>query len=138
MATETYGRLTVLSIHSRVNGKPRVLCRCTCGNEVVRYRADVRGGKTVSCGCASKEGQEVVKALRASFPARKKIEKPSEATLVANTLSEALAANRCALPSSLQQLTGRIISMRHNTGRSFSHSHLPQHHSSAFTTMGEA
>lgn len=138
MDTETYGRLTVLSIHSRVNGKPRVLCRCTCGNEIVRYRADVRAGKTVSCGCASKEGQAVVKALRASIPTNPKTEKQSEAKLAANTLREALAANRRTVPASLQQLTGRIISIRHTTGRSFSHSHLPQHHSSAFTTMGEA
>ena len=138
MATETYGRLTALSIHSRVNGKTRVLYRCTCGTEVVRYRADVRAGKTVSCGCASKEGQAVVKALRASIPTNPKTEKQSEAKLAASTIRDALAANRHALPSSLQQLTGRIISMRHNTGRSFSHSHLPQHHSSAFTTMGEA
>lgn len=138
MASETYGRLTALSIHSRVNGKQRMLYRCTCGTEVVRYRADVRVGKTVSCGCASKEGQAVVKALRASIPINQKTEKQSEAKLAARTIQDALAANRSALPSSLQQLTGRIISMRHNTGRSFSHSHLPQHHSSAFTTMGEA
>jgi hypothetical protein len=52
---EVYGMLTVVDTRREmVNGKPRVLCDCTCGNRnisVVEY--DLRYGSRTHCGCMS-------------------------------------------------------------------------------------
>lgn len=53
---QKFGRLTVLN-HIYVDKKPysRWLCRCDCGNEVVRTRGDLTSGHSRSCGCLAKE-----------------------------------------------------------------------------------
>jgi hypothetical protein len=48
----TYGRLTVVSFHSRPS---RWLCRCACGNTLVVHRGALRTGNTTSCGCYRRE-----------------------------------------------------------------------------------
>lgn len=45
-----YGRLLVLS---REDGK--WLCKCDCGNDVLAWGHNLRGGRNVSCGCLSLE-----------------------------------------------------------------------------------
>lgn len=52
---ESFGRLTVHSLHSRGEGSVRWLCTCSCGNIVTPTTRDLRSGNTKSCGCARKE-----------------------------------------------------------------------------------
>ena len=58
---ERYGRLTVIrevEPHVNRNGKKerRILCKCDCDGKEVKVRlADLRSGKTKSCGCLQKE-----------------------------------------------------------------------------------
>ena len=59
-----YGRLEVLSYHSRSEGKarhPRFLCKCDCGNEVVVLGTNLRRNHTTSCGCFHKESTSEAK-----------------------------------------------------------------------------
>ena len=59
-----YGRLLVLSYHSRSEGKaqhPRFLCKCDCGNEVVVLGTNLRRNHTTSCGCVHKENTRAAK-----------------------------------------------------------------------------
>lgn len=53
-----FGRLTVLSLHEKVEGSPRHkwLCQCVCGNTTVAVIKDMQAGKTKSCGCLFTEG----------------------------------------------------------------------------------
>ena len=56
MIGKKYGRLTVLEqrgIDQR--GEYLWLCRCDCGNMVVRKGHDIRTGRTKSCGCIHQE-----------------------------------------------------------------------------------
>ena len=60
-----YGRLEVLSYHSRSEGKakhPRFLCRCDCGNELVVTGSNLRQNHTTSCGCYREE--RIVEGLK--------------------------------------------------------------------------
>lgn len=41
--------------HKDKNGRPHLLYRCSCGNEKIIGRADVRSGNTISCGCIHRE-----------------------------------------------------------------------------------
>lgn len=51
-----FGRLTVLERSTNSpSGKARWLCRCICGTIKVIIGAELRNGKTVSCGCARTE-----------------------------------------------------------------------------------
>lgn len=50
-----YGKLTVVSLHSRGNGNVKWLCRCDCGNETVVVGNNLKNGHTTSCGCAKHE-----------------------------------------------------------------------------------
>jgi len=59
LAGRTFGRLTVLERvpnddrYSRP--RPLWLCQCKCGNKTVVIGANLRDGKTKSCGCLRKE-----------------------------------------------------------------------------------
>lgn len=46
-----YGKLTVVSLHSKVNGKARWNCKCDCGRLTVVVGANLKNGHTKSCGC---------------------------------------------------------------------------------------
>ena len=47
-----YGKLTVVSLHSRENGKVKWNCLCECGNTTVAAGNNLKNGHTSSCGCA--------------------------------------------------------------------------------------
>lgn len=51
-----FGRLTVLS-RAPANrwGRTQWVCACTCGNQTVVDRGNLRSGATQSCGCTHKE-----------------------------------------------------------------------------------
>lgn len=46
-----YGRLTVLNIYGRNNGKILWECECDCGNIVIVSGNNLKNGHTQSCGC---------------------------------------------------------------------------------------
>ena len=54
---EKYGRLTVIENH---HPKDEVVCRCECGNIKVARATNVFYGGTRSCGCLSKEGNNLI------------------------------------------------------------------------------
>ena len=56
-AGEKYGRLTVIENH---HPKDEVVCRCECGNIKVARATNVFYGGTRSCGCLSKEGNNLI------------------------------------------------------------------------------
>lgn len=50
-----YGELTVIAESEMArNYKRKLLCRCSCGNEVVVYAENLTRGHTTSCGCVKK------------------------------------------------------------------------------------
>jgi hypothetical protein len=51
------GRLLPLEIVSIEKGTPLWRCVCDCGNETTVRAYLLRNGKTISCGCAIKDGQ---------------------------------------------------------------------------------
>jgi len=51
MTGQRYGRLTAIEFVERKNGATYWKCRCDCGNEVIKNIANLKSGKTVSCGC---------------------------------------------------------------------------------------
>lgn len=50
---QRFGRLVVLSPHSRVSARQKIawLCQCDCGNTAVVMGEHLRSGHTQSCGC---------------------------------------------------------------------------------------
>ena len=56
MTGKRFGRLVVIEQSDYIEpGRPRWLCRCDCGNEVVVKGVSLRRGDTKSCGCITKE-----------------------------------------------------------------------------------
>jgi hypothetical protein len=55
---QTFGRLTVMALVKGLDGKSLFLCQCACGQQkTVRPRNVMRGSRTQSCGCLTKEVQ---------------------------------------------------------------------------------
>jgi hypothetical protein len=53
---QKFGRLIVIKkVDSNMWHHPRWLCRCDCGKEKIMQGANLRNGKTKSCGCLHKE-----------------------------------------------------------------------------------
>jgi hypothetical protein len=53
---QRFGRLSVISqLQSTAAGQARWLARCDCGGEVRAPGADLRQGRTISCGCLKAE-----------------------------------------------------------------------------------
>lgn len=51
-----FNRLEVIAFDSiSKNGHSKWLCRCDCGNELVKFATNLRKGHTQSCGCLRKE-----------------------------------------------------------------------------------
>lgn len=48
-----FGKLTVLYPAENINGKTAWLCRCDCGNEVIKKTAYLRNGHVNTCGCVT-------------------------------------------------------------------------------------
>lgn len=57
MTGQKIGRLLVLSYSGTIGNRRSWLCRCDCGNEVVRMGSDLRVGDTRSCGCLKRDTQ---------------------------------------------------------------------------------
>ena len=54
-----YGKLVVLSRgENDNNGKARWYCQCDCGNIILARGADLRRGKTKTCGCSSIKAEQ--------------------------------------------------------------------------------
>jgi hypothetical protein len=54
---ERYGLLTVIAEAPKRNQSRYYICRCDCGNETVVRAAQLRNGKTQSCGCLRGRGR---------------------------------------------------------------------------------
>jgi hypothetical protein len=50
-----FGRLTVLSRAGSIPGQAIWLCQCECGERAVKPGAQLRRGRTLSCGCWRRE-----------------------------------------------------------------------------------
>lgn len=131
---EKLGRLTPLRhIGKNPHGKPVWLFQCDCGKQVERImqtaiRTAASGG-TPSCGCYKYQRPPFPSANRLAREERQ--EEEAHSTKIAASISE----NRACVPASLRHLPSRVIGMRHSKGSSYSHSHLPQQHSSTFNMM---
>ena len=55
LSGQSFGRLTVLNREGSLRSKSAWLCRCICGNEVIKTSDDLRSSNTLSCGCLRKE-----------------------------------------------------------------------------------
>lgn len=58
-----FGRLIVSKKAGRTKRGVSWLCKCDCGNEKVVCGADLRSGKTKSCGCLSDEARKMPKKV---------------------------------------------------------------------------
>lgn len=58
-----YGRLTVLKEVDSINGRPRWLCKCDCGNDKIVYGAYLKSGQVKSCGCLLDETRHLPKRI---------------------------------------------------------------------------
>lgn len=55
---QRFGRLTVVSFHSRLDSPPhhqRWLCRCDCSKEKIVFKSNLTSGAARSCGCLRRE-----------------------------------------------------------------------------------
>lgn len=52
---DTYGRLTVLELHSNIKYRKKFICKCSCGNTTIVAMTHLRTGHTQSCGCLLEE-----------------------------------------------------------------------------------
>ena len=53
---KTFGKTTVIQkVESASDGRAQYLCLCSCGNYHISPAVNLRKGKTLSCGCLSKE-----------------------------------------------------------------------------------
>lgn len=50
-AGDRFGQITLVSIVESPRRGTFWLCRCDCGNEVVKYAGHIRAGQAKSCGC---------------------------------------------------------------------------------------
>lgn len=56
MVGATFGRVTVVArAANEASGQARWSCLCSCGKEFTAGGSNLRGGRTRSCGCATKE-----------------------------------------------------------------------------------
>ena len=52
---QKFGKLTVIQRAKSTNKNAKWLCRCDCGNCSTVFGADLRSGRTQSCGCIHSE-----------------------------------------------------------------------------------
>jgi hypothetical protein len=78
LSGHTYGQLTVIKYHGHSDTLGRMwLCRCACGNLVLRARKALRAKTLSSCGCARgyavfKHGKSESKPYRAWLNMRRR------------------------------------------------------------------
>ena len=64
---QVFGRLTVIQEGTKTaSSGVRWVCSCSCGGEALVRRADLKAGKTVSCGCRNKEAKKSTHGMRNS------------------------------------------------------------------------
>lgn len=63
----TFGKLTVIEFSKTSGGIARWVCRCECGNEVVRKTVDLTTGLAQSCGCSKITSAKAVGRLYAVY-----------------------------------------------------------------------
>lgn len=62
MTGRIIGKLNVLKLNGTDNRRERMwLCKCECGNEVIRNGYGLRSGRTTHCGC--ERGKKISKSL---------------------------------------------------------------------------
>jgi very-short-patch-repair endonuclease len=59
---QRFGRLVVTSRMPNRNGNAVWLCKCDCGNDTIVLGSQLRGGKTISCGCWMRESSSIRRA----------------------------------------------------------------------------
>jgi hypothetical protein len=72
MIGRTFGRLTVLDLHSVTEAnRRRWICSCECGGQTVAAGQELRRGNVRSCGCLRREhGLRIIGKVRAALPAK--------------------------------------------------------------------
>jgi hypothetical protein len=76
---EKFGRLLVIEFAYIKNQRTCWLCKCNCGNEKIISAADLKSGRTNSCGCLKKElTSKRMKNKIVSEETRKKISKANK------------------------------------------------------------
>ena len=84
-----YGRLTVLRMNGRKDGRPLWLCRCECGNEITVLANSLRQGNTNSCGCLQQERRsQIGKTNRTHGESNSENGQPSREYRAWNSLKE--------------------------------------------------
>jgi hypothetical protein len=71
LAGKRFGRLTVVSFHSRAQKAYLWLCRCDCGNEHVVRTDHLNAGRIQSCGCFQAEHRRLGSITHGDTIARK-------------------------------------------------------------------
>lgn len=61
MIGKTFNRLTVLEQLPKTRERTMLRCLCSCGNERIIDKSDVKMGRTKSCGCLAKEMLQLIK-----------------------------------------------------------------------------
>lgn len=67
LTNRKYGRLKVLSFHSRENNKTLWNCVCECGNYKIIDGHFLKNGAIVSCGCKNDENKQSLKFNRINY-----------------------------------------------------------------------
>lgn len=71
LSGQRFGRLTVVELAEPGRRARQWRCRCDCGGEKTVTTANLRGGKTTSCGCRKREaGADRMRAAALSMEAR--------------------------------------------------------------------
>ena len=87
-----FGRLTVLGMERRGDGRPVWRCLCDCGNEAAYQGAQLRLGRAVSCGCVQNEYRHT--AMEAARGKLAEIRKERRLESIRHDREELLAARR--------------------------------------------
>lgn len=58
-----YGKLVVISQAPSKNKRTYWLCKCDCGNEVIKCGRDLSQGDSNSCGCLHSKGEAKLKSI---------------------------------------------------------------------------
>lgn len=84
---QRFGRLLVIDrSENDAHGKTRWLCKCDCGNEKVVGGAELRQGKTKSCGCAHYEKTTTIDLTGQRFGRLTVIERKYRKPIIASWL----------------------------------------------------
>lgn len=106
-----FGRLTVLGMERRGDGRPVWRCLCDCGNEAAYQGAQLRLGRVVSCGCVQNEYRHT--AMEAARGKLAEIRKERRLESIRHDREELLAARR------REDLETRMMAYNQRAGERF-------------------